>query len=88
MVDEYIKRNDVLKFSEIFDDKIWETGGYRIRSVDAVPVDTIKELPAEDVVPKELFDNAFNTICSAYQSHGDCKKILETYLLENACCAE
>lgn len=50
MMAEYIKREDVLKFSRIFDDKLWETGGYRIYPTEAVLVDAIRDIPSADVV--------------------------------------
>ena len=39
-----------------------------------------------DVDYKELFNEAFNTIVSAYKSPENMKEILEQYLLNNACC--
>lgn len=47
---DYIKREDVLEFSRIFDDKLWETGGYRNCPTEAVPVDAIRNIPSADVV--------------------------------------
>ena len=46
---EYIKREDVLEFSRIFVDQIWETGGCRDYPTEAVPVTAIKNIPSEDV---------------------------------------
>ena len=51
MADEYIKREDVLSLARYFDGKEWETGCCRIYPVEAVPVNAIMEIPAEDVVP-------------------------------------
>lgn len=46
---EYIKRENVLEFSRIFDDQLWETGGYRIYPTEAVPVNAIRNIPSADV---------------------------------------
>ena len=46
---EYIKREDVLEFSRILDDQLWETGGYRNYPTEAVPVDAIRNIPSADV---------------------------------------
>jgi hypothetical protein len=46
---EYIKREDVLEFSRIFDDQLWETGGYRNYPTEAVPVEAIMNIPSADV---------------------------------------
>ena len=48
---DYIKRSDVLEFSRIFDDKLWETGGYRNCITEAVPVGAIRNIPSADVQP-------------------------------------
>ena len=47
---DYIKREDVLEFSRIFVDQVWETGGYRNCTTVAVPVEKIEEIPSADVV--------------------------------------
>lgn len=47
---DYIKREDVLEFSRIFVDQVWETGGYRNCTTIAVPVEKIEEIPSADVV--------------------------------------
>ena len=49
MAEDYIKRSDVLEFSRIFDDKLWETGGYRNCITEAVPVKAIRNIPSADV---------------------------------------
>ena len=46
---EYIKREDVLEFSRIFVDQVWETGGYRNCTTIAVPAEKIEEIPSADV---------------------------------------
>ena len=49
MMADYIKREDVLEFSRIFVDQVWETGGYRNCTTIAVPVEKIEEIPSADV---------------------------------------
>ena len=48
---DYIRRSDVLEFSRIFDDKLWETGSYRNCTTIAVPVEKIEGIPPADVQP-------------------------------------
>lgn len=48
---DYIKRSDVLEFSRIFNDQLWETGGYRNYPTEAVPVSAIRNIPSADVQP-------------------------------------
>ena len=46
----------------------------------------MKETNCGDVDYKKKFNEACNTIVSAYKSPENMKEILEQYLLNNACC--